>query len=60
MQTFYAKDHGVLPGCRAARPLSALFEKLRGIEGEKTLVFEHGDYQIDSGDCDTEIGRAHV
>lgn len=55
MQTFYAKDHGVLPGCSAARPLSALFQKLRGIEGEKTLVFERGDYQIDSSGCDTEL-----
>lgn len=55
MQTFYAKDHGVIPGCRAARPLSELLQQMRGVEGEKTLVFERGDYLIDSRDCDTEL-----
>lgn len=49
-----AADYGVVPGCAAAEKLSSLFRKLSSINGEKTLVFEKGDYFIESKSCDEE------
>ncbi len=50
-----AKTYGLLPGCDAAESLSALLHRLEENEDEKTLVFEKGDYYIDSNKCDEEM-----
>ena len=49
-----AADYGIVPNCTAAEKLTSLFHELSNISGEKTLVFENGDYFIDSKSCAEE------
>ncbi len=49
-----AADYGIVPNCAAAEKLTSLFHELSNISGEKTLVFENGDYFIDSKSCAEE------
>ena len=48
MKIFNAAEYGILPGAECAEKLSALARQLAETDGEKTLVFEKGDYFIDA------------
>ncbi|MCR5484950.1 MAG: right-handed parallel beta-helix repeat-containing protein [Clostridiales bacterium] len=53
MKTFFAKDHGVLPGADVTRSLAALLRTVCETPGEKTLVLEPGTYRFNASDCET-------
>lgn len=48
MKYVYAKEAGILPGEEITQKLNSLLSELAGDDGEKTLVFEKGEYVIDS------------
>ena len=48
MKIFKAAEYGIVPGAECAEKLSALARQLAEEDGEKTLVFEKGDYFIDA------------
>ncbi len=50
-----ARDYKVIPNQDISIKLAELFQALTDVEGEKTLVFEKGDYYIDSALCQKEI-----
>lgn len=50
-----ASEYGIKPNKENGKELSALFKKLAETEGEKTVVFEAGDYFVDAENCDTEM-----
>jgi len=50
-----AKDFGLVPGCNAAKNLTALFKKAAETEEEKTIIFEKGDYFVEAEECETEM-----
>lgn len=49
-----AAEYGIFPNKENGKELTALFKKLAEIEEEKTLVFEAGDYMVDSANCSAE------
>lgn len=50
-----ASEYGIKPDKENGKALSALFKKLAETEGEKTVVFEAGNYFVDAENCDTEM-----
>lgn len=50
-----ASEYGVVPNTQSAHKLNLLFEELSKTDGEKTLVFEKGDYFIDSEQCPAQM-----
>lgn len=50
MKTLYARDLGILPGTEVGERLNALLAELAEDKGEKTLVFDEGEYFLDSDD----------
>ena len=48
MKYVYANEAGILPGEEITQKLNSLLSELAGDDGEKTLVFEKGEYVIDS------------
>lgn len=54
MTVINASDYKITPGCSAANALSKLFKMLAETEGQKTLVFEAGDYYIDAEELEYE------
>ena len=55
---FYASEYGIKPNQDVSEKFAELLQKLAETQDEKTLIFEQGDYYIDSKLC--KIGRAHV
>ena len=49
-----ATDHNIIPEGRVGSALAALFKKLAETDGEKTLVFESGNYYIDAAELEYE------
>ena len=54
MKVINAADYKITPEASVGRSLSALFSKLAGIDGEKTLIFESGNYYIDANQLEYE------
>ena len=54
MTVINAADHKITPGCPAAKELTKLFKELAETDGEKTLVFEAGDYYINANELEYE------
>ena len=50
-----AADYNVTPNCPIEKQLSDLFRHLAEIDGEKTLVFDAGDYFIDMKNSKSEM-----
>lgn len=50
-----ASEHGIKPNKENGKELSSLFKKLAETDGEKTVVFEAGNYFVDAENCDTEM-----
>ena len=50
-----AADYNVTPNCTIEKQLSDLFRHLAEIDGEKTLVFDAGDYFIDMKNSKSEM-----
>lgn len=48
MRTIEAKNYGILPGCEVSVKLNALLKDLKGDKDEKILIFERGEYFLDS------------
>ena len=48
MKIIKAAEYGIIPGAECSAKLSALARQLAETGGEKTLVFEKGDYFIDA------------
>lgn len=48
MKVLYAKEYGIVPGQEVAQKLKELLQKLASDDSEKTLVFEKGNYYLDS------------
>ena len=46
-----ASEYGIMPGEHIGKSLNEMFRAMANIEGEKTIVFEPGDYYIDSEDA---------
>ncbi len=51
MVTLYAKDYGINPNEEITEKLSSFIEMLKNITEDKTIVFESGNYYIDSMKC---------
>ena len=51
MKYVYAKEAGILPGEEIARKLNTLLSELAENDEEKTLVFEKGEYFLDSANA---------
>ncbi len=51
LMIIYAKDYGVLPQTDCTKALAEMLESISEIEGEKTLLFEKGEYYITRQDC---------
>ena len=50
-----AKDFGVVPNRESAQALEKMLISLQNNDDEKTVVFEKGDYLIDSSKLKTRI-----
>lgn len=57
MIIFNAKDYGIIPGGEIGKELAALLSDASCCVGEKTVVFEAGDYYIDSEKCEKHMLR---
>ncbi len=51
MKMLFAKDYGILPGEEIAEKLSCLSENLRNSSDNTVVLFEKGEYYIDSLKC---------
>ena len=51
MKYVYAKEAGILPGEEITQKLNSLLSELAGNDEEKTLVFEKGEYFLDSANA---------
>lgn len=51
----HAGDFGVLPGSYVEKSLGRLFAECKNISGEKTVIFEAGDYFIRSSHCPAQL-----
>ena len=51
MKYVYAKEAGILPGEEITQKLNSLLSELAGDDEEKTLVFEKGEYFLDSANA---------
>lgn len=54
MKTYYARDYGIVPDAEVGAQLNVLLEKLAADDGEKTLLFDPGDYRVDAATCPKE------
>ena len=54
MTVINAANHKIIPDTRVGSALADLFKKLSETEGEKTLVFESGNYYIDAEELEYE------
>lgn len=54
MTVINAADHKIIPEGSVGSALAALFNRLAEIDGEKTLVFESGNYYIDAAELEYE------
>ena len=52
---FYASEYGMKPNQDVSEKFAELLQKLAETQDEKTLIFEQGDYYIDSKLCKKEI-----
>lgn len=50
-----AAEYGIKPNTQVGKALNTLFKKLSETDEEKTLVFEKGDYFINSQDCESDM-----
>ncbi len=48
---FYGRENGIIPDTDISKALYNLTEKLSGIDGEKTLIIDSGNYYFDFDNC---------
>ena len=51
MQKIFAADFDIKPGFDVSEKLIDLFDHIKNIEGEKTVIFEKGEYYIAADRC---------